>query len=251
MKPLEYHRPQTMAEALPLLSGRAPLGGGTWLTPRRSQLAGVVDLQDLGLDGLQAEAEEIVVGAGTRLQTLVEAGDPIPAALAQACRLEAGLNLRNMGSLAGALLTADGRSPLATVMLAMGATAVLEPGGASLSVAEILELPRRDLSGRLIARFLLPRPLWLAYDQVARSPIDRPIVCAAAAGDRKRGLRLALGGFGQRPILVPVDPFDPEAATKAAAAAYRQAGDAWAEADYRSEVAGVLARRVTAQGAGR
>jgi CO/xanthine dehydrogenase FAD-binding subunit len=92
---------------------------------------------------------------------------------------------------------------------------------------------------------------WLAYEQVARSPIDRPIVCAAAGGDGQGGLRLSLGGFGRRPILVPIEHLDPGEAAEAAASAYREAGDAWADADYRSEVAGVLARRVTAQAAGR
>lgn len=248
MKPLEYHRPKSMEEALPLLRHGSPLAGGTWLTPRRARLDRVVDLQDLDLDGMRVEAAHVIVGAGIKLQTLVEIGDPIPGALAMACRLEAGLNLRNMASLAGTLMTADGRSPLATVLLALGATAILESGAGKFGIDELLDLPGRDLSGRLIVRFLLPRSAWLAYEQVARSPVDRPMVCAAACGDGKDAMRLTLGGFGPRPIQVPIERADPGKAARAAAAAYRQAGDAWAGADYRSEVAGILARRVAGQG---
>ncbi len=250
MKPFEFHRPKSLDEALPLVRRLSPLAGGTWLTPRRRRLHGVVDLQDLALDGLRAEAAHVIVGAGIRLQTLVEIGEPIPAALAKACRLEAGLNLRNMASLAGTVVTADGRSPLATVLLAMGTSAVVEPGAEKLEIEALWDLPGRDLSGRLIVRLLLPRPAWLAYEQVARSPVDRPVVCAAACGDGQGGIRLALGGFGPRPILVPLERAEAGLASRAAAAAYAAAGDAWASAEYRSEVAGILARRVAAGGAG-
>ena len=43
---------------------------------------------------------------------------------------------------------------------------------------------------------------------------------------------------------------DPAAAGRAAAAAYAEAGDVWASAEYRSHVAGVLVRRLASEVAG-
>ena len=69
MKPLEYPRPKSMEEALPLLRHGSPLAGGTWLTPRRARLDRVVDLQDLDLDGMRVEAV-IDTGAANVLDLL-------------------------------------------------------------------------------------------------------------------------------------------------------------------------------------
>jgi CO/xanthine dehydrogenase FAD-binding subunit len=248
MEPLEYHRPKTMDEALALVQRGHPLGGGTSLTPRRLRLGAVVDLQDLELDGLRAEAGHLVIGGGIRLQTVVEMGDPIPAALAEACRREAALNLRNMATLAGTIVGADGRSPTAAVMLAAGAVAILEPGSEKVPLDELFERRRSDLRGRLIVSFLVPRAVRLAYAQVARSPLDRPIVCLALgetdAGKKGGRLCLALGGFGKRPILLVAEKRDAPAVSQAASRAFAQADDAWASGEYRSEVASVLARRL-------
>jgi CO/xanthine dehydrogenase FAD-binding subunit len=248
MESLEYHRPKTIDEALALVQHGYPLGGGTFLTPRRLRLGSVVDLQDLDLDGLRAEADHLVLGGGLRLQTLVEVGDPIPPALADACRLESALNLRNMATLAGTVVAADGRSPTTTMLLAAGAVAILEPGAEKVALDDLLERRGKDMLGRLIVSFLVPRNTRLAYMQVARSPVDRPIVCAALCdeGEAKagRGLRLALGGFGKRPLLLTLDKRDAQAASQAASQAYARADDAWASGEYRSAVAGILAHRL-------
>jgi putative selenate reductase FAD-binding subunit len=245
MSPLDYHRPKSLGEALPLLREARPLAGGTFLTPRRARLQAVVDLQDLDLDGLRVEAGHLVVGAAIKLQTLVDHGAEIPSAVVQACRHEVGLNLRNMASLGGTVVTADGRSPLATALLAAGAEAIVEPGAERLTVDAVMELRGEGMQGRLILAFLLPRLRSSAYLQVARSPMDRPVVCAAVCRvGPDEPPRVALGGMGPRPILLPVRNDNPKAAAQEAAKAYASAGDAWASAEYRSTVAGVLVGRL-------
>jgi probable selenate reductase FAD-binding subunit len=257
MTPLDYFRPKSIDEALKLLQRGLPLGGGTALTPRRRQLPAVVDLQGLGLDALECKDNRIIAGAALTLQKLAEAGEPVPAALAEACRREAGLNLRNVATLAGALVTCDGRSPLATVLLAMGAEAVLEPGSEVISLDNLLDRRAEEMSGRLIVSFHIPCPRHLGYEQVGRSPADLPLVCAAVAtlpGKGKQAqYRVALGGFGKRPIrLLGAEAAASqegklEAAAEAARLAYAGADDAWASAEYRSAVAGVLVRRLLAE----
>jgi CO/xanthine dehydrogenase FAD-binding subunit len=54
----------------------------------------------------------------------------------------------------------------------------------------------------------------------------------------------ALGGFGNRPILLDGLPPTPESAGIAAREAFAGAGDAWASAEYRAEIAAVLAGRL-------
>jgi CO/xanthine dehydrogenase FAD-binding subunit len=255
---MEYHRAQSLDEALSLLKEAVPLAGGTNLTPRRRALPSIVDLQDIGLDTLEVTEMGLVAGACVTLQSLAELADVVLAVLARTARLEAGWNLRNVATLAGSLMTADGRSPLVTALLAAGANVELQPGGENIGLDELLA--RREAQGlnRLITTVTVPRPRRLAYEQVARSPADRPIVCAAVAEVGPDGeetqMRVALGGYGASPVLVPVadgrstsEEFVDEIG-RLASGVYADAGDAWASAEYRSEVAGILVRRLLAKG---
>ena len=236
----EYHRPRTLPEALELLQHGKALAGGTRLTREASRLASIVDLQALGLDRIEDQANEWVLGANLRLQALVDSEKGLPVALIAACRLEAGANLRNMATLAGTIMAANGRSALLTSLLALDTRVRLEPGGIAETLDSLLERRRHDLAGGLIVEIRFAKGVRLAYEQVARSPADRPIICAAVA--RVPGasrLRMALGGFGERPIVV--------GDARAAETAYAKAEDAWASAEYRSAVAGILVRRLAAE----
>ena len=75
---------------------------------------------------------------------------------------------------------------------------------------------------------------------IARTPADQPIVCAAVAQWNSGRTRLALGGWGSSPILAMDGP-DSEGIEFAARNAYSLAEDEWASAEYRQEMAGVLA----------
>src|SRR5689334_24550843 len=102
-----YHRPQTLDEALKLLSrpNTQPLGGGTLLSQARPDPVEVVDLQALGLNAIYKKGGDLTVGATSTLQSLLEAKD-CPEALKTAIKLEAPLNLRNAASVAGTLVAA-------------------------------------------------------------------------------------------------------------------------------------------------
>ena len=119
-----YHRPHSLDEALKLLSRSTPvtvpLGGGTVLSHHRVGNIEVVDLQALGMGEIKEHGKSLEVGATVTQQQLLEA-PACPKGLAAAIRLESPLNLRNASSVAGALVTADGRSPLVTALLALDA----------------------------------------------------------------------------------------------------------------------------------
>jgi probable selenate reductase FAD-binding subunit len=258
MSQLEYYRPETIEEALELLQRGIPLAGGTAITPRRREVSAVIDLQELDLDRIESQNNFVLAGAGVKLQSVVDAEGILPDALRLACRREAGRNLRNMATLAGTLMTADGRSPLLTVMLALETQVLLEPGSKTVSLVELFEQREGEAFRPLITGLKFPGPKALGYEQVARAPADRPLVCAAAAwlseNDSKQQVRVALGGFGSKPILVGQagysveQPGGVEAAVEAARMAFADAGDAWASGEYRSYVAGVLVRRLLSGG---
>src|SRR5436190_14558809 len=117
-----YHRPQTLDEALMLLTqpNTLPLGGGTLLSKPATDSIQVVDLQALGLDSLSKNGNNLELGATLTLQALLES-EHCPPALKSALKLEAPLNIRNSATVAGTLVACDGRSTFASVLLAMDA----------------------------------------------------------------------------------------------------------------------------------
>jgi CO/xanthine dehydrogenase FAD-binding subunit len=250
---MDYLRPKTIEEAIELLTRGVPLAGGIELAAKRYGLDAVIDLQFLELDELQEQDGVIQAGAMVRLQQLVVSTIDFPRALQEACRYESAWNIRNQATLGGILMSADGRSPLLTVLAAMDPEVMLAPGDETVRLAELLERRREEPGAFLILSLRLKRPKDLAYDFVARAPMDRPLVSAAAAfleHDGKEYLQVAMGGYGESPSSwsVDVEGKDPEALlTEISGNAIEQfkgAGDAFASAEYRSEIAGVLSRRV-------
>lgn len=244
----EYHRPQTLEEALDLLTrpNTRPLGGGTLLSRPSPESFAVVDLQALGLGKIRKSGEKLEIGATVTLQALLESPHT-PDALKQALELESPLNLRNSGTVAGTLVACDGRSPLATSMLALDARLTVNGGtAAGLGLGDLLPLRAELLHGRLITRIDIPLNARLAFESVARTPADKPIVCAALAQWPSGRTRLALGGWGRSPALA-MDGNSADPIQVAARNTAQEAGDEWASAEYRRDVAEKLAMRCMAK----
>jgi len=245
---IEYHRPNTLEEALSLLARSdvktLPLGGGTRLNQPSQERFAVVDLQTLGLNMLERRGNTWALGAMLTLQAFLESPGISPA-LEVAIRHEASYNLRQVATLAGTLVSADGRSPFATILLALDALLELKSVATPsewISLGDFLPVRAQRLSGRLITNVTLPSNARLAYESVARTPVDLPIVCAALAQWPSGRVRLAIGGFGDAPALA----FDgPESGGLEVAArdVFTGAGDEWASAEYRQDVAATLAKR--------
>lgn len=240
-----YHRPQTLTEALTLLTqaDAAPLGGGTLLSKPGAAPVQAVDLQALGLDSLTKNGNNLELGATLTLQALFES-EHCPAVLKTALKLEAPLNIRNSATLAGTLVACDGRSTFASVLLAMDAKieqAILNDSKIEYRTTNIGDfLPLR--STQLITRIILPLNIKLAFESVGKTPADTPVVCAAMAQWNSGRTRLVLGGYGKSPMLA-MDGTEAEGAETAARNTYHEAVDEWASAEYRVDVAATLAKR--------
>ena len=245
-----YHRPTGLEEAIELLAqpDTVPLGGGTHInTPefKKSRPAGfaVVDLQALGLNKIRKAGNNLEIDACVTLQQLLESSHA-PEALKQAIRHESALNIRNAASVAGSLVACAGRSTFGTMMLALDARLTVD-GGPQTTVhglGDLFALRGDLLANKLITKISIPLTAKTAFEMVARSPADRPIVCAAVVQWSSGRTRLALGGWGQAPLLA-MDGTEPDGLEAAARNACHEATDEWGSAEYRTDVAATLAKR--------
>lgn len=203
---IEYHRPENLEQAKKLLNRESPLtiplGGGTLISRSSGTPVAVVDLQSLGLDQITRDNEKKKwhIGAMTRLQDIVECKD-LPAGLKKAARRETGINLRRSGTLGGVLITADGKSPLLGCLLALDVKINWEPGKKTIYLGEWLAKSREKRPGKLITEIEFNVPIESDFEDVARSPEDRPIVFVTTAKWETGDTRIVFGGSGKSPIL--------------------------------------------------
>jgi CO/xanthine dehydrogenase FAD-binding subunit len=237
-----YHRPASLEEALTLLARTTPrthpLGGGTLLSHGQTDSIEVVDLQALGLNHIQARGKNLEIGATATLQQLLDMKD-CPEALRIGLKLEAPLNIRNAATVAGTVVTCDGRSSFITALLACDAKlTILNPKPQTVILGDYLPLRPHGL----ITVITMPLQIMLALEYVARTPADKPIVCVALAKWPSGRTRLAVGGFGEAPRLA-MDGAETEGLETAARNAFHEATDSWGSAEYRMDVAATLSKR--------
>jgi probable selenate reductase FAD-binding subunit len=259
------------------------LGGGTWLTGEAPRdVEAVVDVADLGLNKIVVEDNRLRIGAAMTHQALVEnefVGVGAPNALnviGKTAEAMSGINIRNRATIAGAIVTADASSPLVTALLACDADVVI--AGAKdkskavqgpldfwrvIPLSGFLAYRQQVLNeGTLITEIRLPVPspdTKSSYERVARTPKDYPIVCAVASFAMKDGIagnmRVAVGGVAPTPMRLTrlelgverkklADFFDGE--LDAAMRDIHPEGDWLGSAEYRTEMARVLLKRVVA-----
>ena len=97
------------------------------------------------------------------------------------------------------MVSADGRSAFAAAMLALDAQLTLLPDEETKGYGDVLPLRGEALKGRLITNISIPLNVSLAYDYVARSPADLPVVCVAVAQWASGRTRVVAGGWGAAP----------------------------------------------------
>lgn len=232
---LAYHRPESLDEASTLLADpdRRAVGGGTVVVPEARQITetGVelVDLQALGLDGIET------VGARLRLGAMVRLGDlttSVPALIVDLARRELPSALRNQATIGGTVARVDPDSVLLAGLLAHDAVVELHAGSTAL-----VDLLTEGLGNRLITAVTLEPAGAGAIAATGRTPADEPIV-AAVARAAPGGARLVLTGVAATPILV--DPADPTAGLSPIA-------DFRGSTEYRIHLAGILSARALAE----
>ena len=272
-----YHAPESLAEALTLKAqddkGTRFLAGGTDLFLAMEFAAqpvkAVIDLKRIPeLSGI-----EPLAGGGFRLGALtlmaqIEAHSGLRAdypALCDAATVVGGPPIRNRATLGGNLCNASPAADASTPLLALSAEAVAvsAEGERVMPLAEFWSGPRESTlkPGELLKEVrlpALPEGGACAFERLTRSAMDIALVNAAAVvaldeGGRIASASCALGAVG--PVVLPVAGLEEELKGKPPApetlervralaeAAARPIDDRRASAEYRRDMAGVLAAR--------
>lgn len=239
----EYFRPKNIQEAISLKE-KFPkslfIGGGTSAKNIEDDFI-YIDLQDLP-KVFKRTKDSLIIGATVTLEMIYQQFRDF-SDLTTAIQIEAGKNLRNQISLGGLVKSAGGRSPLLTCLLALESLITLEPGTIENHLHKFLD--SRDEKNGLITQFEIKIPNEFRFESVARSPLDKPVVCCAVAKYSNRA-GISLGGFGKKPLIVNSESiFDPLTFDNYLKQHIKN--DEWGSADYRIDIAKVLVNRLLNQ----
>lgn len=239
-----YKRPKTTEEALGLLMdlkiNPVVLTGGTYPDEFSEDNLTAIDLQEIGFDQVIKSDEDLSIGG---LMTLQRCADSLPEfkVIEQAVVIEGGRNIRNSRTLHQQLFFSKGRSALASLLLAMDPMLELFPEADPLSLPDFFS-QRAQLKNRLIKRLIFKGKPTLAFESIARSPLDLPLLIIVLAAWHDGRIRAVIGGFGEIPQLV-YDGKSRDQLLSALEDITKNAEDQWASAEYRQDAASILARR--------
>jgi len=280
------HEPATLSEALGVLKDEgdatAPLAGGTDLLLRIRRRArkyrSVVNIKFVpGLNELHWDARTgLTIGALTTFRA-IETHDSVRAhfpALAEAARVVAGVQLRNLATIGGNLGNASPSADSAPPLVALNATIEIASaaGTRRMPVERCLTGPGRTVltPGEIFTAISVPAPSPRSGNAYARfsprSAMDIGIASVAASitldADRRcTSCRIVLGAVAPVPLRSGMaegalegerlTPALLEQAGDLAAQAARPISDIRGSADYRRAIVRVLTTRVVALAASR
>jgi len=261
MKSFDYHRPTELARAAALLAATpasVPIAGGMSLLPvmkfRLAEHAALVDLTGIAaLRGISIAADRVTIGAGT---THVDVANS--AGLAEAipglAALAGGIGdpqVRNRGTIGGALANADPAADYPAGVVGLGATIVTDRRSIAADDFFTGLFTTALTPGEIIAEVVCPRPLASGYAKF-RSPASRYAIVGVFVARFADHVRVAVTGAGPSVFRVP----EMEQALAASFASGAIAGisispaglngDIHAEPSYRAHLVGVMARRAVA-----
>jgi len=281
--PFDYHRPETVAEAVKLLAAlgddaRALAGGHSLLPMMKLRLATPAHLIDLhgvpDLKGIRRDGDRILIGAMTTQHELL-ASDEIATSLPilhEAALLIADPQVRYRGTLGGNVANGDPGNDMPALMLTLGASYTLEgPGGRR-------EVPAIDFyqgayftalePGELLTGIAIPLPPaghGYAYEKLKRKVGDYATAAAAVvltmSGGKVDHCAISLTNLHETPLLATdaanavigtsLDAAALQAASNAAQAIMEPAADARGPVEYRKHVGGIMVTRALQRAAAR
>lgn len=193
----DYYRAASVPDAIALLrehpEAKLIAGGHSLLPMMKLRLVSPPALIDLGgipgLSGIREDTDSIVIGAGTTYDDMMNSdiiNESLPM-IAEAAAVVADVQVRNRGTIGGALAHADPASDMPAVMLALGATLkVVGPDGERTIAADdfFVEFFTCALqSDEVLTEISVPRPkagTGMAYEKFPQPASGYAIVGVAA-----------------------------------------------------------------------
>jgi carbon-monoxide dehydrogenase medium subunit len=271
----EYYRPASVPDVIKLLQQHPDaklLAGGHSLLPlmklRLLSPSAVIDLAGIsGLSGVREEGDDIVIGAATTYDELLNS-DLIRRTLpiiAEAADVVGDLQVRNRGTIGGSLAHADPASDMPAVVLALDARLkAVGPGGERVIPAEdfLVDVLTTALEpAEVLTEIIVPRPsaeIGMAYEKFAQPASGYAIVGVAtvlsrgSSGEVDR-VRLAVTGACPIPRRSPaaeqalagqmLDAATIKSASQQASAGLEFIGDIHASEEYRAHLTRVFTER--------
>jgi aerobic carbon-monoxide dehydrogenase medium subunit len=277
--PFDYSAPEETEDVLALLREHVDAGkvlaGGQSLVPllalRLARFDMLIDINSVGaLSGVERSNGELVIGATTRQadiarDELIRRDVPM---LAEATRYIGHFQIRNRGTIGGAIAHADPTAEYPAAALALDAEIELAShrGRRRIPIDDFLVSAYVTAiePDELVVAIRVPVPslrVGFAIEEIARRPGDFALVGGVATialdeHDAITQARVVMFGVGPRPArLTELEdeivgrrelPADLEASSRAVASALSPPNDVQATAAYRRDVAGPLAARVIA-----
>ena len=259
-----YVRPETVDEALAALAepeARLMAGGHSLLPMMKLRLAApsvVVDISRLDLGGVRADGTGTRIGALTTYDELLRADGDVPGALRDAVAAVGDVQVRNAGTIGGALAHADPASDVAAAALALDARLVLRsPSGARETPVDgffLGPLMPALADQEMIVEVVVPRrrdgegSAYVAFDDPASGyALAGAAVRVTVADGRIASCAVALTGAASVPLRLPdVETALSAGADPTAAIAALEVVAGGDDAGHRRQLAKVAILRATA-----
>ena len=256
LREVGYARPATLAEAVELLAAndgaRALAGGQTLLNVMKARAGSPDQLVDLSkleeLKGIELAADgTLTLGAMTTYTDVVKSSEararPI---LGDVCGQIADVQVRNRGTLGGNVCTNDPTNHLPPLFAALDAKFTIAGAGGERTVSAADFFLGVYLTavgpGELLTRLSVPAGRADGFAAVTLGVEGTCIVSAAAS--LNGSVKLALGCVDAVPVVLEPASTDAEAIRAAVAGAdFHPPSDVHASAEYRRQMARVMARR--------
>jgi CO/xanthine dehydrogenase FAD-binding subunit len=221
------------------------IGGMGWMKMQSKAVAVAIDLSDLGLDTIQEEETQFVLGAMVTLrqiETNQRLNEVFHGAFREAVRHIVGIQFRNCATIGGSIWMRFGFSDPLTLLLALDTEVVLytKEGLKTLPLEEFTKQPyNRDVLVELHVKKTITN---VAYETMRNTATDIPVLAAAVA-EKDGQWRASVGARPGKAALVTAE--QPEMLVeKVQALTYH--GNIRGSERYRRHLAGVLVKRCAA-----
>jgi len=264
MYSFNYQRAGSVDDALAALKkaddGKLLAGGHSLLPTMKQRLAQPSDLIDIGgiadLSGIRRDGDNLVIGA-TTTHAEVAASDEVRSAIPGLAALAEGIGdaqVRNCGTLGGALAHADPAADYPAAVVALGAT--VKTNSRTIAADDfftgLFETALAD--DEIITEVSFPVPERAAYAKFP-NPASRYAVVGVMVAKGADGVRVAVTGAGASAFRVPdmesalAKDFSPSAVEKISVSPKDLNTDIHASAEYRAHLVTVMAKRAVAAAA--
>ncbi len=258
MRNFEFHRPQSVADAVSLLQGNDAaklLAGGQSLLPvMKLDLAQPSDLVSLagiaGLKDVRSEGNELVIGALVthfEVSTSPEVQQRIPGLVGLASGI-GDAQIRNRGTIGGSLAHADPAADYPAAVLALGATIVTDRRQIAADDYFTGLFSTALEPDEIITAVRFPVPECSAYAKFPH-PASKYAIVGVMVAKTGGGVRVAVTGAGSKVFRVPAlesalaANFSPDAVASGVVdpASLRSGGES--SPDYLAHLVTVMAKR--------